>query len=94
MQVPFRVLLIEGFVHTAACDICTTCWVPILHFCLPFLGHGHLGWTRGVGSACLLVALMLRQPAPIDPAPYSPSRFLPWWHKLKSSKHASCLRFF
>jgi D-amino-acid dehydrogenase len=34
-------------------------------------GHGHLGWTQAVGSACLLAQLMSAAPAAIDPAPYS-----------------------
>lgn len=33
-------------------------------------GHGHLGWTKAVGSARLLVDQMLGAPADIDPSPY------------------------
>ena len=38
-------------------------------------GHGHLGFTRGVGSANLLCSLVMGQQAPIPVEPYSPLRF-------------------
>ncbi len=37
-------------------------------------GHGHLGWTMAVGSACLLAAQMQNRRPPIDPAPYWPNK--------------------
>lgn len=34
-------------------------------------GHGHLGWTKAIGSARLLADQMLAVQPPIDPAPFS-----------------------
>ena len=39
-------------------------------------GHQHIGFTTGPGTAALLAALMLGGPAPINPAPFAPGRFL------------------
>ena len=38
-------------------------------------GHGPLGWTLACGSALLVASLIASTPAPIDPTPFSPSRF-------------------
>ncbi|MFE1598959.1 NAD(P)/FAD-dependent oxidoreductase [Methylobacterium sp. ID0610] len=45
---------------------------PGLHLAF---GHGHYGMTAGPPSGRLVAALVARRPAPIDPAPYSVSRF-------------------
>jgi D-amino-acid dehydrogenase len=37
-------------------------------------GHGHLGWTHSVGSACLLADIIDGKNPDIDPSPYSPLR--------------------
>jgi D-amino-acid dehydrogenase len=39
-------------------------------------GHGHLGWTMAAGSAELLSDLITGRAPSIDPAPYSPARFM------------------
>jgi D-amino-acid dehydrogenase len=39
-------------------------------------GHQHVGWTTGPGTGALLAAMMAGDPAPIDPAPFAPGRFL------------------
>ncbi len=38
-------------------------------------GHGPLGWTLACGSALLLASLITNSSPPIDPTPFSPSRF-------------------
>lgn len=40
------------------------------------LGHQHIGFSTGPGTAALLGALMFGEPAPIDPSPFRPGRFL------------------
>ncbi|MFM2119076.1 MAG: hypothetical protein RL722_544 [Pseudomonadota bacterium] len=40
------------------------------------LGHQHIGFSTGPGTAALLTALMTGQAAPIDPAPFDPSRWI------------------
>lgn len=42
-------------------------------------GHGHLGWSRGAGSADVLTAMMYKREPAVDPAPFSPNRFSPRW---------------
>ena len=37
--------------------------------------HGHIGWTRGAGSAHLLADLMSHRTPALDAAPFSPARF-------------------
>jgi D-amino-acid dehydrogenase len=37
-------------------------------------GHGHLGWSMAMGSACLLADLMLDNKPEIDPTPYRVGR--------------------
>lgn len=37
--------------------------------------HGHIGWTRGAGSAHLLADLMAHRTPALDAAPFSPARF-------------------
>eukprot|EP01001_Neometanema_parovale_P005505 NODE_1936_length_1557_cov_115.778940_g1843_i0.p1 GENE.NODE_1936_length_1557_cov_115.778940_g1843_i0~~NODE_1936_length_1557_cov_115.778940_g1843_i0.p1 ORF type:complete len:459 (-),score=45.14 NODE_1936_length_1557_cov_115.778940_g1843_i0:111-1487(-) len=48
-------------------------------------GHGHLGWTRGTGSAIILTNLMDGRPSDIDSAPFSPLRFAPLWRRAISA---------
>ncbi|MCC5867406.1 MAG: FAD-dependent oxidoreductase [Gammaproteobacteria bacterium] len=38
-------------------------------------GHGHLGLTQAAGTAEIVAALAAGAPPPIDPTPFSPSRF-------------------
>jgi D-amino-acid dehydrogenase len=38
-------------------------------------GHQHIGFSTSTGTAALLAALMMREPTPINPAPFSPGRF-------------------
>ncbi|MBL8347345.1 MAG: FAD-dependent oxidoreductase [Rubrivivax sp.] len=38
-------------------------------------GHGQIGWTTGAASGELLAAAVMRQPPPIDAAPFLPARF-------------------
>jgi D-amino-acid dehydrogenase len=38
-------------------------------------GHQHIGFSTSTGTAALLAALMMGQPTPINPAPFSPGRF-------------------
>lgn len=40
------------------------------------LGHQHIGFSTGPGTAALLGALMAGEPTPLDPAPFRPSRFI------------------
>jgi len=37
-------------------------------------GHGHLGWTKAMGSADILTSMMFDEQPAIDPTPYSPMR--------------------
>lgn len=37
-------------------------------------GHGHLGWTKAVGSACLLADLVLGATPELDPQPFQVHR--------------------
>ena len=39
-------------------------------------GHQHIGFSTGPGTAALLAAQVSGEPCPIDPAPFSPSRFI------------------
>ncbi|MCU0957109.1 MAG: FAD-binding oxidoreductase [Hydrogenophaga sp.] len=39
------------------------------------LGHQHIGFSTGPGTAALLGSLVDRQPTPFDPRPFAPGRF-------------------
>ncbi len=39
------------------------------------LGHQHIGFSTGPGTAALLGSLVDGEPAPFDPSPFSPGRF-------------------
>lgn len=44
-------------------------------------GHGHIGWTRGLGSSKLLAQLICGEETDLDASPFYPRRFLPVWKR-------------
>ena len=63
--VGFRPMSVDGTPFIGAADV-EGLWVNA--------GHGHLGWTMAMGSASMLVDLMMGQAPAIDPFPYRPNR--------------------
>jgi len=44
-------------------------------------GHGHIGWTRGLGSSKLLSQIICGEKTDLDASVFRPRRFLPLWKR-------------